>query len=584
MGFFFESTNSKSKTSLMGERFGCAICPLQRLYHTSPNMKPTGSDKPIVYLIGEAPGATEDFENEQFIGESGTILRNALKEVADDHFIRHHIRWNNVVRCRPYIGSSNRTPTQLEIDCCRKSIIEDIEETKPVIIIGFGSIPLKFFTTGKQIGMWRGRIVPIKVGSHICWYSSSYHPSFLVGIKKNSYENEFDKCFKADLSNALNFILNNYEDPIFIDSGFEENIECITKATTENLNYIGKKLIKFGCDGYATLDIETNLLKPYYPDSKILTIAIGNDNDVIAFPIDYPNFWNDEQKKELDSALYSFFMSNSSKIAHNLKFELEWFFKRYNNQSLLRESEWEDTMLQAYMLDERTSKEEGMLSLDSLTSTNFGFNLKEKSPVDRKNIMKSKLSDILLYNGMDTKYTHKLFSHQRKKLTGKLLDNYRKTIETTKTLVLVQNYGVNVDNRELEYYENFFLNEIKECEDIIYSLPEVKEFEEMTHHKLDILSNNDLVIVFRDILRFKEIKQTKKAKKFALDDEVMGEYAEKYNSKLAKMIQEYRTLVKMKSNYVDNVRGNLIGDMIHPSFSIVGTSTGRFSSGKEGTT
>ena len=148
-------------------------------------------------------------------------------------------------------------------------------------------------------------------------------------------------------------------------------------------------------------------------------------------------------------------------------------------------------------------------------------------------------------------------------------------------MVLVQNYGVNVDNKELEYYEKFFLDETKKCEDIIYSLPEVKKFEEITHQKLDILSNNDLVIIFKDILKFKEIKQTKKAKKFALDDEVMKVYAEEYNNTLAKMIQDYRTLVKMKSNYIDNVRGNLIGDIVHPSFSIVGTSTGRFSSGKE---
>ena len=582
MGFFFESTNNKSKTSLVGERYGCSICPLQNMHHTNPNMKPTGSDKPIVYLIGEAPGATEDYQNEQFVGESGLILRNALREVADDYFVRHYIRWNNIVRCRPYIGNSNRTPTQLEIDCCRKSIIEDIEETKPVIIIGFGELPMKSFTTGKRIGMWRGRIVPIKVGNHTCWYSSSYHPSFLLRMKNSSYENEYDKCFKTDLSNVLNFILNDYEDPIFIDNEFEKNIECITKATEENLNLIEKKLAKFGDDEYVTLDIETNLLKPYYPDSKMITIAIGNDNDVIAFPVDYPNFWGGgEWREKLDNILYSFLMNNSSKIAHNLKFELEWFFKRYGNQSLLREVKWEDTMLQAYMLDERTSKEEGMLSLDSLTATNFGFNLKEKSPVDRKNIMKSKLSDILLYNGMDTKYTHKLFLHQQRKLTGKLLENYKKTIETTRTLVLVQNYGVNVDNKELEYYEKFFLNEIKECEDIIYSLPEVKKFEEITHNKLDILSNDNLVIVFRDILKFKEIKQTKKAKKFALDDEVMKTYADEYNSELAKRIAEYRTLNKMKSNYIDNVRGNIIDEIVHPSFSIVGTVTGRFSSGKE---
>jgi DNA polymerase len=584
MGFFFSDLNTDkkiTKSSIVAEKFGCSLCTLNKLKNNNPNMKPTGTNTPIIYMLGEAPGATEDTENEQFIGESGQILRKALIEVADLYFINHHIRWNNVVRCRPFIGNSNRTPTQLEIDCCRRSLVEDIEKTKPVVIVGFGEIPLKALTSGKHIGMWRGRFVPIKVGNHVCWYFPSYHPGSLIRKENKMFESEYDKCFKMDLKNVINFVFNEYEDPIFINSDFEKGIELILDNSKTSLQHIKERLIEFSKDEYSAIDIETFPLKPYYPDSILVSIAIGNDEDVIVFPIDYPDFWSEEDLKELYQILYEFLSSNSSKIAHTLKFELEWLYSKYKSQEFIRQGKWEDTMLQAYMLDERTSKEEGMLTLDSLTAVNFGFNLKEKTDVNRKNILKSRLKDILLYNGMDTKYTYKLFFAQKRKLANTILQkNYEKTIETTRTLVFVQNYGINIDKKELAYYNKFFTEQIQACENKIYNLPEVKEFEKMVHRKLDILSNDDLVIIFKDILKYKEVKKTKKAQKFALDDEVMKTYAEIYNSELAKAISDYRTFNKAKSTYIDNITNNLIGDLVHPNFNIIGTKTGRFSSGK----
>ena len=52
----------------------CHACPLNRTKHQEhPKMGPTGAELPIVYILGEAPGKTEDEEGVQFIGDSGPV-------------------------------------------------------------------------------------------------------------------------------------------------------------------------------------------------------------------------------------------------------------------------------------------------------------------------------------------------------------------------------------------------------------------------------------------------------------------------------------------------------------------------------
>ena len=91
----------------------CEVCTLDKIEKslTSPKMKATGAKKPLVYILGEAPGQTEDEQGEQFIGKSGQFLRERIP-----HRLKSKIRWNNVVRCRP---QNNRNPDHLEIESSR---------------------------------------------------------------------------------------------------------------------------------------------------------------------------------------------------------------------------------------------------------------------------------------------------------------------------------------------------------------------------------------------------------------------------------------------------------------------------------
>jgi hypothetical protein len=103
------------------------------------------------------------------------------------------------------------------------------------------------------------------------------------------------------------------------------------------------------------------------------------------------------------------------KYVHNLAFELEWTAVHFD-PGLIRIGRWEDTSVQASILDERKGRNKpGCFSLEFLVQQHFGFNLKKLSGLDRANLAKVPVELVLRYNGGDAKYhcQHQLHRHHR---------------------------------------------------------------------------------------------------------------------------------------------------------------------------
>jgi len=164
MGLFFAERSGidiklKAENDILHE-MGCRACPLV----TEPgDMAPTGTKHPLIYILGEGPTKTEAEEGEHFLGKSGDLLRDMLP----DHLDMSQLRWNNVVRSHP---RHNRDPDRVAIECCRPSVVADIEQTKPKVIFGFGNVPLNWVSGMQGIRYWRGRRMPVRIGTHTCWY------------------------------------------------------------------------------------------------------------------------------------------------------------------------------------------------------------------------------------------------------------------------------------------------------------------------------------------------------------------------------------------------------------------------------
>lgn len=561
MGFFFtdeklKKTPRKIMNDNLAETYGCTICSRKDLDNKKEAF---GSESPLLYFLSDTPW-----------GKYSTELKTTLYKDWDNDDVEKYIRWNSAVHC-----FLNRvTPSPMDMACCKPSVISDIEATKPLIVAGFGTIPLKSFIGGNDITLWRGRLLPLRIGNHACWYYPLLHPSDVEGKRKYGFRSELDDVLEQDIHYLLTTLLEDYDTPILIESGYTDNV-----CSMNVLDGIIDGIHSLYGDHIIAVDIETTTLRPYGDDAEIWSIALSSGDRTIVFPLEYKRFFTDEQVLLIKRELEALFCNVNGIVAHNLKFELEWFLKFFGSQTFMRGGTWHDTMAQAYLLDERTSKHEGMLNLDILIKMNFGFNLKALSKVDNKKLKEASIENILMYNGLDAKYTHKLFMKQQQILLDKPLQIcYNNLIETAKTLAITQSYGLNVDMEQLASLKKKYKDELDSIEKEMDKLDEIILFKKK-YIKFNPLSYRDAVTLFRDVLNIPELKKTKKAGEYAVDDKVLTELSNN-GLKVADYILQYRTAKKLISTYLDTVAEFTFNEKVYPNFNLYFTSTGRLSSGE----
>ena len=95
----------------------------------------TGPTDADLVFVGEAPGATEDEQGEPFVGRSGTVLDDALRDAG---LARADVRITNCVRCRP---PDNRDPHSDELDNCRGYLAEELARVDPELVVTLGKVP-----------------------------------------------------------------------------------------------------------------------------------------------------------------------------------------------------------------------------------------------------------------------------------------------------------------------------------------------------------------------------------------------------------------------------------------------------------
>lgn len=133
-------------------------------------------------LIGEAPGAQEDGSGIPFVGRSGQLLDQLLREAGlcpdQDVYIC------NALKCRP---PGNRRPTAAELGTCRPWLEQQIQLVNPAVIGLLGATALAALLGIKaglsQLrGKWLGREQGLLEGSLLEGRSLMplFHPSYLL--------------------------------------------------------------------------------------------------------------------------------------------------------------------------------------------------------------------------------------------------------------------------------------------------------------------------------------------------------------------------------------------------------------------
>lgn len=598
MSFFFfddaevdRNANKKERSKRAvpmhtAKKLQCKVCPLAKIGNHTFKMAPSGNTTdPLVLFLGEGPGEQEDKEGVQFVGKSGQVLRGFIPKgwVQD-------IAFDNTVRCRT---PANRNPEEVELECCRGFVEKDIEKMQPEVIVAVGAVALKWLIGESNIMSWHGRYVPARVGEHKCWVYPIIHPAFALRKRRlnkrtgqRDIQTEWDHLIKLEIKQVLDDVDNKrLGEPTVVESDHLTGTEWVMGKSDKDMKKVLRWLKELQDEPIVAIDIETNALRPYgkahfyvgpNDRARMLSVAIGTKDRTVAFPLHYrpgtPDApWTKAQRETIFAALKEFILNSGIKVAHNLKFEQEWF-AYFLGEEILRDTKWSDTQAQAYALHERR----GMLSLDVMIRLHFGFWLKDLSKLNRARMEDYALDKILPYNALDTLWTHALWERLEDKLEKDktLRQVSRNLIRTAPTLVCIQSEGLCVDQKEKDKVQKELDEKIKDVEERIQDLPEVQEYNRQ-FKKFSPSAPYDVIKCLKHVYQLGPELMGKEGKE-STNESVLGALE---GVELATLILEYRGLTKKLSTYITPMEEHVFPDgKIHTNYNPYETTTGRLSS------
>lgn len=335
---FFTTKQTESVSRPDGKNYSCISCGLYQLCK-SPKIAPYGNFKKRILNIGEAPGEMEDKNGKPWQGKTGILLKQTYADLGIDLF--EDCLNINAVNCRP---EDNRAPTNYEIACCRKIVMDVIKQYKPHVIVLFGNAAI-FSIIGHRwkkslegISKWRGWCIPDR--DLDAWVCPVFHPSYV----ERADAKEVDTVWEYDLKQAIKLVSTDL--PEYIDP----DIEVI-----EDLSVLNS--IK---NGKVAFDYETTGIKPHGVGHRIICASVA----------DSPNhayvFMMPPTRKEREPFIKLLTNPKVGKIAQNMKFEHAWSLVRLKTE--VQNWEW-DTMVASHILDNRT----GITGLKFQTYVQFGI-------------------------------------------------------------------------------------------------------------------------------------------------------------------------------------------------------------------
>lgn len=596
---FFTRESIKTRTAGVKKDVGLSVAGLRELglrgirnmnpKAHNPLIEPLGASQPEIYLLQECPSVVED-EAGRFI--VGSVL---------DPYIPSGVkfRFNAVVRTLPINrgGKIGHTPNQHEISCFSPSLEDDIEASKPKIILAMGDTAIKWVLKNSKIAcsVVRGRSFPVRIKKHLCWVYCCHHPAYISqllhaeGYTQISGE-EHEKYFGLDVTKSFND-LSELSEPFIEPTDATELFRGVT-IETKSVGKIVAFLSRLATsEKNISIDVETNRKRPYSAGAKLLTVAIGTAKEVITFPIDHPQaIWSSSEKNQLLITVRKFLESKVGKIAHFTSFDCEWLDWKFGH-GILHSGTWHDTACQAYLIDERKGGfslnflcllhfgvQLKSLSVGSTSSTWFGMADEEEGEIDRSKLEQTNVDDVLRYNALDTKFTHKLFVRQRqilKQTNG--WTGYLKYVKRIPSIVLAQNKGMLVDQKEVGKNGDILSKKQSDTVRKIKEQPSIIEFQKRfgAYSHTSVPCN---VKFFRDFLGRTE---GKRGEKYSTDEDAL---AAMHDEPVAKLLLDIRGYDKLRGTYVERMRPTHEKALVypdgklHPRFKYVATDTGRLSS------
>jgi len=205
-----EGLSKSERIAALAERASlCVACGLAKT-RTHVVFGEGNPEAPLM-LIGEGPGQNEDATGRPFVGRSGVLLDQCLRE---NGITRKHIYLTNVVRCRACVLEAgrlqNRPPTPDEARACSPWLEQTIEIIEPLVILCLGgpsasAIIHKNFKITSERGQWFE-------SKYARYAMATLHPAYILRLQGEAYE-AARRALVADIAAARQKVIEAKREP-----------------------------------------------------------------------------------------------------------------------------------------------------------------------------------------------------------------------------------------------------------------------------------------------------------------------------------------------------------------------------------
>jgi len=408
MGFF---RKEQIKAATKTKRRQCGSCGLWKRCN-SPKMNVCGEGNKKVLILAESPSQAEDRKGEQLIGKAGILLKRKLKKYSID--IEQDCWKMNSVLCRVTDKDGKaKKPSDNEIEWCRPSVIKELKQKQPNVIVLLGSTAIKSFLGDRWkkdlggIDKWRGWAIPDK--DYRAWVVPIFHPSYV--LKFSDKNPVIETIYNNDIKNLYTYIDKPFPDFPDADSC------CEVLYEKDQIESYLEEILKY--KSTFAFDYETTGLKPHAKGHKIACVGMCWQKNR-AYSWDW---------KLTPIKLYREIMEDSSirKIAANMKMEDHWTSARARR---IKVNGWLwDTMNAAHIQDQRKGitslkfdvyKRYGVVDYDSSINHYLQSDSKEFGANGFNRVFEAPQDELRLYCAKDAFYTYHLACDQMEEIGIKI--------------------------------------------------------------------------------------------------------------------------------------------------------------------
>lgn len=561
----------------------------------NPCIMGKGAKKARIMFIQDCPDELDDKRDSPFYGKSCNLLRKKLQDVGID---LKDVYFTSLVKC----VVPNGDPKPIHIAACSDLLSAEIKSVDPDIIVPTGNKSLRFCVGRVGLTKMRGNAQEVELEGRTRIILPTMHPR-TVNVKP---------MYEEFITKDLDTLKDLYENGMSKVSGVHyRSLETLEEVTEEILRL--KREAKILC-----FDLETTGKSPYMEDSKIVCISLTDKTHYgVVIPLYHREtpFWGWE--KGYVVKLVRWLMEDESipKVAHNGKFDIEWLYWWLNidvkNFSF-------DTMLAHYLC---ISEEQGTQGLkgQAWEFTDMGG---YDNDLDEE---RQKLPEAIRYNYDNIPWeTLKTYAVADVDCCLRLEEIYKPMIDENQSwktimhdimipasyaLRMVEGNGMKFDVELSHKYAATYQAEIDRITSRLESYPEVVQLERQKQElfqereKIKLIPKKDRTpeeqkkfeqykkyenykfnwgspVQLAELLYGKlGLKTTIKTDTGALStgEDAMNELKEQHE--IPALLLELRKVTTLNGMFIQKLpEMRDKNDIVHPSFNISGTVTGRMSS------